>query len=525
MAFYNNEYDTTLREFINIIYRNEIHRKLEIKNIFNNIFFRETKTDILAITNKDDIQRLEEDGYKPTTYDNYVNEYINASIKDEVTDNYKVMILDNTFVYQGIKYGISFKDKTINIVSYEPYKLIYSLNYEFNIKDCYIDSEGFMYICGEDILIKTHLMLNFYNEYNHECFTFTNEIESIFQIKVNDLEKLLSVDEYDIYYMSLGKVRHITLGKKYYFYKDGEIFFNVIDKTDKVTIQVEHLHIYDWISLLGLNNYRINSEKLNTNYLDDFKKIFYFPLGSNLNGLLNYSDFTLNKDYKVDLDINEVKIVGNFNYKYEKGLFKIKLKANRTSSTPVYITADLIKDDICIKRISGNSVNDIFYFCNLKFIFYKEFYYDEFIEFKVNITDDYSCKLVNKYEHLEEINIQDFDWISKIDQVFRRDSNKHQLVETDYENGYFIIRNYIKDSEKRAFNKDFGIRLIEKNGSPSLLWRQLKDKNYFLRLKNYLVTKKIKPIKKEKNLLSCYSNEFKLNLIDYEGILDYRRSE
>lgn len=515
MAFYNNSYDTTLREFINIIYKNEIHRKLEIKNIFNNIFFKEKYTDILGITTLEDIERLKNEGYKKTTYDNYINEYINASIEDKETSLYKVMVLDNTFTYQGIKYGFSFKDKTINIVSYDPYKLIYSLTYEFDIKDFYIDSEGFMYICGNDILIKTHLMLNFYNEYNHDCFTLTEDIESIFKIPVNNLDKLIGMDEYNIYYLSNNNVRHITLGKKYYFYKDGEIFFNVIGKTDKITIQVEHLHMYDWISLLGLNNYRINSEKLNTQYLEYFKKIFYFPFGSNLNGLLNYSDFTLNKDYKIDLDINEVKIVGNFNHNYEKGLFKIRLKANRTSSTPVYITADLIKDNKCIKRVSGNSVNDIFYFCNLKFIFYKEFYYDEIIEFDINITDDYSCKIVNVYETLDKINIQDFDWISKIDQVFRRDSIKHQLVETDYDNGYFVIKNYIKDSETRAFNKDFGIRLIEKNGSPSLLWRQLKDKDYFVKLKNYCVIKTIKPKRSEKSLFTCSFSKFKLKLNDY----------
>lgn len=512
MAFYNNEYDTTLREFINIIYKNEIHRKLEIKNIFNNIFLREKGTDILGVTSIEDIEKLESKGYKKTTYDNYVNEYINASIKDEETNIYKVMVLDNTFVYQGVKYGFSFKDKTINIVTYEPYKLIYSLTYEFDIKDFYIDSEGFIYVCGNDILIKTHLMLNFYNEYNHDCFTLTEDIESIFKVPVNNFEKLIGVDEYNIYYLSNGNVRHITLGKKYYFYKDGEIFFNVIDKTDKITIQVEHLHMYDWISLLGLNNYRINSEKLSTKYLDDFKNIFYFPFGSNLNGLLNYSDFTIKKDYKVNLDINNIKITGNFNHKYEKGLFKIRLKANRTSSTPVYITADLIKDNICIKRVIGNSVNDIFYFCNLKFIFYKEFYYDEFIEFEVNVTDDYSCVVVNNYNHLEEIDIQDFDWISKIDQVFRRDSNKHQLVETDYENGYFIIRNYIKDSETRAFNKDFGIRLIEKDGSPSLLWKQIKDTDYFIKMKNYLVTKIIKPRKTEKSIINTETCNFNINL-------------
>lgn len=515
MAFYNNNYDLTLREFLNIFFSNEIYRKLEIKNIFDNVFFKEKYTDILGITTEEDIDILELKGYKKTTYDNYINEYINASIKDEITDFYKIKKLDSSFKFQGNKYGISFKDNIINIVSYEPYKLIYSLNYNLNIKDVYIDKEGFFYITSNDLLIKTHLMLNFYNEVNHQCYMNVNDMEYIYKIPVNNLEKLLYVDDYNIYYLSNNKVRHITLGKKYYFYKDGNIFFNVTDKTDKITVQVEHLHLYDWISLLGLNNYRINSEKISTKYLDEFKKIFYFPFGNNLNGLLNYSDFTSKKDYKVDLDINKIKIVGNFNHNYEKGLYKIRLKVNRTTDTPVYIQSELIKDNICLKKINGNSVDDIFYFCNLKFIFYKEFYYDEFIEFEVNITDDYSSKIIDKYDVLEEIDIQDFDWISKIDQVSRINNNiKNQLIEVEYDKGNLIIKNYIISSKNRRFEKDYKIKLIDKSGNPTMIWKQLKDVPYFLKLRRFFVTKTFIPKRFENSLMECNSYNFNINLKD-----------
>lgn len=512
MAFYKNDYNINLKEFLDIFIKSEIYRKLEIKNIHNNIFFKEKGTDILAITTKDNVDDLKNQGYEETTYDNYISEFINASIKDEETTNYIIQNISKEFTYQNKRYGISYEGNIINIVSYEPYELIYSLKYDFEIIDSFIDNEGFFYIAGNNHIIKTHLMMDFYVEYNHDCITYFNDIESIYKVPTNNLEKILSIDDCNIYYLSNGIVRHITLGKKYYFYKDGQIFFNIYGKTDKVTIQVEHLHLYDWISLLGLNNYRINSEKISTKYLDDFKNILRFPFGSSLNGLLNYCDFSIKKDYKVDLDINGIQILGNFNYNYEKGLYKIKLRLHRTENTPVYFQADLIKDNICLKRVNGNSVDNIIYFCNLKLIFYKEFYNDELIEFDINVTDDYSAKLINTYEQLKDITIQDFDWISKIDQVFRKDSNKHQLVEVDYSNGYFIIRNYIKDSKERAFNKDFGIRLVEKDGSPSLLWRQLKDRDYFLKLKNYLVVKKIKPKRKERSLFSITRKTFKLNL-------------
>lgn len=512
-------YDKTIRDLFDNIFKYNVLRKLEFKALSDNIFLKEKYTDILAIGTEADIPLLKEQGYKETTYNDYTKTYINAAVKNEECQNYKIQPILRTVTLTGVEIGFSFKDNVVNITGYEPYKLLYSLEYDFPIDEFLIDSEGFVYIIGNDKLIKSHITLEFFKETDtHKCITKLEEIENFFCVDIPDFKTLLYFSDDEIYYLDKKSTpRKITLGKKYYFTKDNQVFFNVIGTTDKVTVQVEHLHYYDWISLLGLNNFRVDGKKLSTNYIDDFKNIMRFPFGSTLNGLLNYSDFTFNKSYKVDKDLNFIKILGNFNYQYQKGLFKIILRVSKSSDDyTVYFNIDLLKDGKCLKRVSGNTVDGIFYFCNLKFTLYKTSYEDEICEFQIEVIDDYSVKIVEQIEYIgKESLIDDFEYLAKIDQVFRRDSIKHQLIETDYDNGYFIIRNYIKNDKERNFENDYGIRLIEQDGSPSILWRQIKDKDYFLRFKTYSVPKKIKPKRSEKQLLSCSFSRFKLNLSDY----------
>ena len=79
--------------------------------------------------------------------------------------------------------------------------------------------------------------------------------------------------------------------------------------------------MYDWLSILGLNKFEYKDKKISSHDIDSFKDIFNFKFDSTLNGLLNYKDFGSNKSYKVNKDINFIKIVGNFNYKCD--LWKI----------------------------------------------------------------------------------------------------------------------------------------------------------------------------------------------------------
>ena len=512
-------YDKNIQELFNVILLLNLKERLSIKALSDNIFFKEKQTDILAISTEYDIPNLIGQGYQEIPYESYTNTIVNAVINSKEVTEYKTMNFNRTTSLSGTEIGISFKDNVVNITQQMPYKLIKSIEYDFTIKEFFIDIYGFVYILTCYTLIKSHITLNFYKDENHDCVTKLDDIEYLYKVKLDNIKQLLYIDDYLIYYMDTNdKFIECELGRKYYFLKDGQVFFNVIDSTDKVTVQVEHTHFYDWISLLGLNNFYIDGKKISTKYTDKFKNILKFPFNSTLNGMLNYSDFTKDKSYKVDKDIDFIKIEGNFNYEYKKGLFEIVIRADKTLDQPeAKVTMELLHEGQCLKSITGNAVNGIIYFCNLKFIFYKSSY-ETLIRIPINVTDDYSAKMINKYQYIDENSlIDDFDYLSKIDQYFRRDSIKHQLVETDYENGHFIIRNYIKNSKERSFQKDFKVRLIEKDGTPSILWRQIKSKDYFLSFKTYSVVKTIKPKRTEKKLLNITRKKFNLNLSDIQS--------
>lgn len=511
-----NGYNDNLKEIFGFILKHNIYNKLSYKNISDNIFFKEKYTDVLSICDFDDIGELIDKGYQEIQYENYVNSLVNSSIETKVIDDYTIKNFTNYLYVNDEKITFSFKDNVINFNGSSPYRLIKSIKFNFNIDDFIIDEDGFVYILTNSKLIKSHISLDFYKDYlDHECVTDIEDIEKIYIIELDNPTKILNIEDYYITYMSDKVIKRTELGRKYYFIKDEQVYFNIFDYSDKVTFQVEHTHFYDWISLLGLNKFNINGNKLSTKYTDKFLNIIKFPFDSTLNGMLNYSDFLDNKNYKIDKDIDYIKILGNFNYNYEKGKYKIILKANKSfNDREVMFHIDLLKDGECLKRMSGNTVNMIMYFCNLKFIFYK-YEYNSNVEIDIEITDDYSIKLVKEIKDIEDTNISDFYELFKIDQFFRNKFDKHQLIETDFENGHFIIKNYIKSSKERAFTEDFKIKFIEKDGTPSMLWGQIKDKDYFLKLKNYLISKTIKPKRKEKSLLFTTTTDFKLNLSEY----------
>lgn len=515
------DFDANALEIFDTLYCIDLAQRLSIQSLSDNIFLKEKETDILAVGTKEDIPSLVEQGYEEIPYEEYTDTIINSIVHSKEVTEYKTMEFKNTLNLSDLDLSIGFKDNIVNITKQPSYELVKSIEYDFNIDKFFIDQNGFVYILTGEIFIKSHISMEFYKYVNHQCATKLEDIKYLYKIKLNNMKQLLYVDDYYIYYIDkYNNIIECELGRKYYFIKDNQVFFNVIGNTDRVTVQVEHTHFYDWISILGLNTFYIGDNKLSTKYTKYFKNIIKFKFDSTLNGILNYSDFLTDKSYKVDKDIDFIKIEGNFNYDYKQGLYEIVVRADKTEHQPnVNVTLQLIHEGKCIKSITGNTVGGIIYFCNLKFIFYKT-NYETVIRIPINVKDKYSAKIFSSYEKIDEYSMMDsFIDLSKIDQSFRRDSIKHQLIETDYENGHFIIKNYIKDSKSRNFTKDFKVRFIEKDGSPSILWRQIKDKDYFLKLKNYMVIKKIKPKKKDKPLLSCNTKTFKINL----GELSNRR--
>ena len=241
-----------------------------------------------------------------------------------------------------------------------------------------------------------------------------------------------------------------------------------------------------------------------------------FKFDDTLNGALNYYDFYYKKDYKIDFFQAGIEVIGNFKYgHFEKGDYIINIKVmNKKYNGEFEVILDLIRDNKNLKRLVCTTVDRVIYFSNLKINFVSFDYSDDVVTLKINIKDDYSVKYARNFVELnDEIKITDFDRLIKLDQVLRNENNyKKQLIDVEFIDNFLIIKNYVKNSSKRMFESDFKIRLIENDGTPTVLWKQIKNKDYFINFNNYCVKKVIRPTRKIKPLLRSGSINFKLNL-------------
>lgn len=517
-------YNYDLRNIFNLIFEGSIKTKLYVKRLVDNIKFNEKYTDFLLTCTEEDLVNLKD--YKETTYEDYLKEYYNSIFENKIVKESSVKKFSKDFMItnnDGIT--ITINHNNILILDIETKRIIFNIQYNYEIIDFKIDEEGFVYIFykkdNKERLIKTHINFNFFldnkNHYNH--INKFEEIDKLYDIEIIDYSKLLYTENEYIYYLDkTNNIRRIELCRKYYFYKDGKIFYNSFDKKSEA-IQIEHLHLYDYISVLGLNEFKYDDFKISSFDLNYLNEILLFKFDSSLNGTINYFDFGKPyKSYKVNKDISFIKILGNFNYNYQKGKYTIKIFATKTSSTiETKVTLELIKDGECLKSITCNTCDNIIYFCNLKFIFYADSYNKINTKIKINVIDDYPVKIKRNIKYIDEnTNHNDLEKIFKMQQVlFKEGKDKKQLVEIDYKNGELIVKDYIKDNNGRYFGKDYKLRIVEEDGLPSLLWRKIEDKDYYFCFRHHVVKKIIKPRSKTKFILNTKKNKFRLLLNEY----------
>ncbi|MGL4864998.1 MAG: hypothetical protein ACRC4T_18045 [Cetobacterium sp.] len=525
----NKNFNSEIKKIFGEYFKSRLYEKLELKRIKENVFFKEINTDLLYVSDETIIDSLIKAGYDETDYQNYTSTVHNSIefIKD--LEESKFVSYDNSIVLNGRKVIVNKNKNKISLIYEDRYELLLFGEYEAKvINNFVINSEGFIYMVITDnnsdkYFIRSHLSLEFFR-YNssHNCMTKLEEIECLFKEKINEnIKEIIFDDDNGVNFISDNlSIKRIEFGRKYFFRKDENVFFNknnFVPNVELQIIQVEHLHLYDWISFLGLNNF-VNDKglKLNSEFIEKFKNIIRFKFDDTLNGALNYYDFYDEKDYKVDFFQDGIEVVGNFKYGYfEKGDYTLNIKViNKKYNGEFEVILDLIRDNKNLKRLVCTTVDRVIYFSNLKFNFVSFDYLDNIITLKINIKDDYSVKSTRSYVGINtEIKITDFDRLIKLDQVLRNENiNKKQLIDVEFIDNFLIIKNYAKNSSERMFESDFKIRLIEDDGTPTVLWKQIKDKDYFINFNNYCVKKVIKPTRKIKPLLKSSSINFKLNL-------------
>lgn len=521
----NDNINTTLNNIFGEFLKQRAYSHLELQRIKSNVFMQEKFTDLLGIIKDEETNALmlKENGYMETMYDEYISTNINAIISDtrattvSVIDySDKIICNSNTLTYGFAGDHIFFMDTSFGLKVKAKYEVD-------EIKDFKIDDLGFVYLAfvkdEKSYIMKSHISMGFFHVENYEVLNNINKIESIFLLEVDkEIESIIYTGDNLIYYKGpTGEVRKVELGRKYFFRRNSSIYFNADEKWEGTLMQIEHLHFYDWISLLGLNTFKSEEGlKLSTRDTNKFKDLLRFKFDDTANGSLNYFDFYKNKDYRVDVDYRGIEIVGNFLHNYENGDFLIKLNVFPSSKgNEVELEALLYKGNKCLKRVKGKTVQRLFYFCNLKFQFYSYSYSKRTIELPVSINDEYSfMQMFTPVAVNMDVELNNFEEIASRDQVlFNEKENKKELVKIDYDDGNIVVRNFAKDSVERAFARDLKIKMVTDN-EPTLVWRQLKDMDYFLSVREFSVEKKLTSEKKSKPLMSSKSETFTLNLED-----------
>lgn len=499
---------------------------LELKRIKENVFMKELSTDLLSSLSYtlENENILKSKGYSKVEYENYTSVPHNSILTDSIVDKTKIVEGVKTIKIGNDDYAISVNNNKISLLKKDNFQMYLNIEYQdIELKEVYIDNEYFIYLSyekkGKTYLIKSHLALQFFKfTTSHHCSTLENEIEYIFKIETtNQIDKILSTSDTEITYLSSNILRKIKLGRMYYFAKNENLFFNIIDNFQNYenVMQIEHLHMYDWISILGLNQMKDkNGLKLSTIYSDKFNDIIRFKFDDTLNGTLNYFDFFNKKDYRVDFFDSGIELTGNFKYgNYEKGDYLIKLFINKDDRGEFLIIADLIKGNKNLKRVKGFTVNRDFYFCNLKINISCYECSNRFLTIPISIKDDYSVNFIKNYTNDLEDTFCDIDRLINIDRVLRNENHlKKQIIDVDFDDKNFIIKNFVKDSNARNYSSDLKIKFIEDNGNPSVIWKQIKDKDYFLNFEEFTVNKKIRPKRKVKPLFKVVSKNFKFSM-------------
>ena len=385
-----------------------LNKLLHIKEdiLFNNLY-----NDILvkANNNRQVIRLLNKYGYEKTDKKNYPfsehnfagGEKSQDQIFESINFVERIYIKDEEFIY--------FVEQNYLILFNEINNNRYFFNLEnINIKDLKIDKYNFIYILynyrGKQYLTKTHLA-KIFSKYNENKSGF-NIRETFYTILLEDdkdkfYSELINIEGNKVYLLR-DKIYYRELYSKYYFADNEFIYFNHQGEMDNYKryflgeTQVEFNNLYNYLNFLGLNDFKVKNRKLSTYEMDCFKDLFANKFDNTFNGSTNYfivknhyenpNVFKLKPSYHIKHKDNVFAINGNFNYKMQKGKFKIIIKDNMIS---LYRTKHNKLEHL--DSIKVHKTCDEIYFYQLRFQLL-DYSLPEYYEFDIDVKDNYVFK-------------------------------------------------------------------------------------------------------------------------------------
>lgn len=446
-------------EFSNIDCDN-LNKLLHIKN---DILFANNYNDILVkiTNNKQVLKAINKYGYEYINKNEYPFSEYNFASGEKLYNS----------IFEKINFvdEIKIKDKVFSYFIEQGYLILYNesdntkyfFNLEnINIKDLKIDKYNFIYILyvyrGKQYLTKTHFAKVF-SKYNENKSGF-NIKETFYTILLEDdkdkfYSELINIDANKIYLLK-DKIYYKELYNKYYFIDGDYIYFNHHGEMNNYKkyfieeIQVEFNNIYNYLNFLGLNNFKIKNRKLSTYEIDCFKDLFINKFDSTINGSTNYflvknhydnpTLFKLKPDYHINYKDNVFVINGNFNYKMQKGVFKIIVQYNKVSLYKSNNNKLHFLESIIIDKTL-----DEFYFYQLKFQLIN-LELPEYYEFNLNINDNYIFK-----QQISENNYNELVVDKNNINYFLSKENTVKLSSRNFKNNSFRFWNLFDWKKKR----------------------------------------------------------------------------
>lgn len=463
----NLDTDSNIKKLMQKIIEPQVFNFFKVNTIKDNIFFRDKNVDVMHTLpntlNSNSVLRA--NGYSKIKMDDYTTSGYNTVLSlneigysKGITPKFKG---DVDLNFKGLKRTFSYFVDESFIVFYDienhGNKYFYSLDTVYEIKDFRIDEDNFVHILygydRETYYVKTHLYLPFSKLNGNN--NILNEEYFLEKIKLGkSFNKIYAIKNNFLYLLDKNYgISSVELGKKYYFELDGILYFSHSEVYELVknsiiekNIQINNLNMYNYISMLGLNDFKtINNMKISTLDGNIFNNVFKNRFNNTVNGGINYfntKNVDVEKDYHVNIKDEFFAINGNFIFQETKGDFEIEV-----TETHCRLYKVTEKDKVMVKEIKLYSRT--FSFCNLKFEYLR---FDSLIKpytFKVSNRDSYPFNIVNN-KNVKVSRVYNDKKISKksLSNASLNGFYNH-IVDSSFDGRAIIIKNFYDYTSKR----------------------------------------------------------------------------
>jgi hypothetical protein len=540
-------FNSNLKLVFSSYYAEQYNNLRSFQLIEDNINFNYSTEDFLnkCEMNEKNKELLKSRGYKLTTEEYYRNIDYNGvyKINTNLTSvDYNRQDIEITFFDGGYTNGLKYIFEDNIIVFYDEKKsaVMFELSFE---KD--ITIYDFTVYENEMIHIYIKYKGDFYIIHTSSAHEFANyltpfeKIECFYKIKISndDLGEIISFKgnkyvfcDKDLNLTEIELAKHYYMesdDKKYYYFTQDKQFLDLENISIETNIQIEHLFLYDLLSIFGLSNftYSNGNKRLSSKNVHEKNQLFKFKFDDTANGFVNfYNHENINKSYRIDINENDfLKVYGNLLFdNMETGEYRLIIDSKGNSknsiSNNLLLRCRLQKKDINdnfsnIKDITYDIFSNRVYFSNLCIEVNGVFTKPISFSYNFNITEIPELELIKDFYNFDIVlNDNDITIESKIlNNSIVKNNNKLKnpiKIDNSIKGNEIVLDSFYVEDKGDVEKNDVSFTFSE------LLFDQLpitSDTNYNIAIKNEFENEvKFEAVTVEEDLFSIRRTKFDL---------------